>query len=253
MTVASLASGYHDQAMGIRAAAIKDFAGLWSLLDVKDLDGSFTSYATAIQYLIESHSRRVAQSANQFYQEVRSLEGVSESWTPAFFEQTVANAMLESLYFTGPVQVKKALKAGLSLERALANAFVASAGSISRQILNGGRNQIINNVTNDKQAVGWYRIAHGNSCAFCLMLASRGAVYKTEWSADFQAHDHCACDAAPVFSYKEPDHHIGAKARELWKNKTYDGERKTTSKNDISNRELNAFRRALYAYNNESR
>jgi len=39
-------------------------------------------------------------------------------------------------------------------------------------------------------------VTSANPCDFCLMLESRGAVYK-EWTVDFQAHDSCACTAAP--------------------------------------------------------
>jgi hypothetical protein len=32
-----------------------------------------------------------------------------------------------------------------------------------------------------------------------LTLAARGPVYKSEQSADFQAHDHCGCAAEPFY------------------------------------------------------
>jgi hypothetical protein len=46
--------------------------------------------------------------------------------------------------------------------------------------------------------VGWQRVASDNACAFCEMLAARGAVYSEE-SADFEAHDGCTCTVEPVW------------------------------------------------------
>jgi hypothetical protein len=43
----------------------------------------------------------------------------------------------------------------------------------------------------------------GHPCAFCAMLESRGAIYKTERTAAFQAHNHCACVPVPVFTKED--------------------------------------------------
>src|SRR5699024_7979625 len=37
----------------------------------------------------------------------------------------------------------------------------------------------------DPSSVGWQRLAYAGACAFCRMLAGRGAVYKTNASASF--------------------------------------------------------------------
>lgn len=42
--------------------------------------------------------------------------------------------------------------------------------------------------------LGWARVLVGEvNCAFCAMLASRGAVYKSEKTAGFEAHGKCDC------------------------------------------------------------
>ena len=40
------------------------------------------------------------------------------------------------------------------------------------------------------------RVLGGEGCEFCQMLAGRGAVYSAE-TADFEAHDKCACTPEP--------------------------------------------------------
>ncbi len=59
------------------------------------------------------------------------------------------------------------------------------------------RDTITTNRRRDPAAVGWRRVAVGG-CAFCRMLADRGAVYRDE-TARFASHTHCHCTAQPVF------------------------------------------------------
>jgi hypothetical protein len=67
-------------------------------------------------------------------------------------------------------------------------------------VLDLGRDSIIDSVHKDTQAEAWARVTEPKPCAFCALLATRGAVYKSEKSAEFEAHDHCRCHAQPVFT-----------------------------------------------------
>lgn len=60
------------------------------------------------------------------------------------------------------------------------------------------RDTILENQKRDPAAVGWRRIASGDGCKLCQLLASRGAVYR-ESTARFATHSNCRCTAAPVF------------------------------------------------------
>ena len=63
---------------------------------------------------------------------------------------------------------------------------------------------IMKNVGRDKRkGVKFARVTSGrNTCAFCLMLASRGAIYHTRQSAGElgQYHRHCSCKIVPCYS-----------------------------------------------------
>jgi hypothetical protein len=61
------------------------------------------------------------------------------------------------------------------------------------------RDTILTNRRRDPSAVGWRRVARGESCKFCHMLADRGAVYLDK-TVRFAAHTSCKCTAQPVFS-----------------------------------------------------
>ncbi|MFD5137459.1 hypothetical protein ACFWMX_14655 [Streptomyces sp. NPDC058378] len=61
-----------------------------------------------------------------------------------------------------------------------------------------GRGTVQAAVRQDRQATAWARAAALGACAFCKLLATRGAVYKQD-TADFRAHDGCHCGVVPVF------------------------------------------------------
>ena len=71
----------------------------------------------------------------------------------------------------------------------------------------GGREGIVDAARHDSLALGYARITTGEKdCAFCLMLVSRGPVYKTASTALLRDgtsepyHDNCDCIAVPVFN-----------------------------------------------------
>jgi hypothetical protein len=57
------------------------------------------------------------------------------------------------------------------------------SGGLQRVISNAARDTITNNVAKDPVQVGYARFPQAGCCAFCAMLAGRGAVYNTAASA----------------------------------------------------------------------
>lgn len=68
-----------------------------------------------------------------------------------------------------------------------------------KEIARGFRDSILGNARQDEDAIGWSRIARAGACRFCLMLADKGAVYRSESTAIFGAHTDCHCAARPAF------------------------------------------------------
>ena len=69
-----------------------------------------------------------------------------------------------------------------------------------------GRDAIVDAARHDRRALGYARATVGlENCAFCLMLVSRGPVYKDQNSALLRDgafepyHDRCDCIAVPVY------------------------------------------------------
>lgn len=57
---------------------------------------------------------------------------------------------------------------------------------------------VTDNTAKDDAAVGWSRHTRPDGCAFCRMLAGRGAVYKQS-TVRFASHGNCHCTARPEF------------------------------------------------------
>lgn len=71
-------------------------------------------------------------------------------------------------------------------------------GGLQRDISDMHRQTIVNSSVDDKAAMGWHRVGHGDFCDFCRMLIDRGNVY-TDKTVEFRSHDWCECSADPEF------------------------------------------------------
>lgn len=115
---------------------------------------------------------------------------------------------------------------------------IETAAAVVRHTEQAGREGMISMVQADDDALGWARVARGgHTCAFCLLLVSRGPVYKSEATGAFRSHAACDCVVTPVYDRKNwPGREQYLAAERLYIEATA-GE---TDK-------LNAFRRAVSA------
>lgn len=146
--------------------------------------------------------------------------------------------------------------------------MVEAALRVAKEVENGGRRMALNAVRGEKRRVGFARVATGReTCAFCLMLVSRGPVYKSELKAGAKHegaaeimetkndisdeelddlmtrwHPGCDCKVVPVF---DENNWVGRddflRMEEIWKKETKGFAGARFTKND----KLNAFRRAI--------
>lgn len=73
------------------------------------------------------------------------------------------------------------------------------AALAQKEIARGYRDTITGNTRQDGEAIGWSRVARPGACKFCLMLADKGAFYRSKSTAIFAAHKSCHCAARPEF------------------------------------------------------
>nr|WSZ97266.1 hypothetical protein OH820_17820 [Streptomyces sp. NBC_00857] len=181
-----------------------------------------------------------------------------------------------SLVVTGPVHARQRLTqaergtdsgrlddAGFldELDALMRDAGATSAAAADREVLRGGRDLLHRASAADQRTVGWARVTDTNPCAWCAMLASRGAVYRSRDAAQIKGragrrlppvdpedlekyHDLCHCQVVPIYSRTDWLPEQGRTFRELWDQAT---------EGQTGQDAINAYRRAIEARRRRAR
>lgn len=189
----------------VAADLTRKLLDIWPLLDISDLDRTLVRWLDVAQTLVAASYDDSAQLGLAFYDELRHTAGVGRIGLAGPPPLSIER-LRTSLTVTGPV----ALRRGQAAEVAMAG----SAAAGTRLGLAGGRDAITTAMGADPQVVGYRRTVAPMCCAFCAMLASRGAVYSAR-SVTFQAHDRCMCQPEPVWERTPPTTDERA-FRDLW-------------------------------------
>lgn len=88
---------------------------------------------------------------------------------------------------------------GESTDSGLAGAQSRLGEVVDRNVRQAGRDTLVSNANRDRRAKGWAIVPSGTACAYCVMLASRGATYTSEDTAESSVHAHCSCEVVPDF------------------------------------------------------
>lgn len=187
----------------LSALVAQAIAQAWfRLFDPHDLRGSRQRLVVATQVIVEHYGRGASTAALTHYRNERRAQGANgpaPSLRPA---PPQAQAQVEAT-------VDKVLQPlyGPASEVGIENAQHALESEAEQMVLDQSRDTIIGAVHEDREARAWARITEPGACSFCRLLATRGAVYKTEASADFRAHvkqpngsgGTCRCHVEPAF------------------------------------------------------
>ena len=210
-------TGQHRRAQQVvRADQVRDTLSLWSMLDVGDIDARRGPWVEAMILSVREHHRESSALAGAYYRTFTAAE-LDELRDIGRIRPTLdVDRLRGNLEITGPIRFKSLVGRGYEPSRAGRVAQVAAAGAASRFALNGGRDELLGQVRQDRRALGWQRVGAEAPCAFCLMLISRGPVYKGQSTADFESHDNCQCAAEPVMSEAAAWTSQAEQARATW-------------------------------------
>lgn len=246
--------------MGVRSKMLVNLLKLWPLLDVRRLDATAPEWLRLSTLTIAEHRRESARLAAAYYEQLRAAELPDEEpyrarWLDSVPETAADDAIRQSLIVTGPVSVKKASArlAGLAelgesevaerkLEKIRETALTQVEGAAVRHVLDGGRELLREEATQDRVALAFARVSDGNPCYFCALMISRGFVFRTEDAAGRRAntatksrrgpreafvgdglykfHDHCACTVEPLFTQDTPAPDQAKKYAEIYRDAT---------------------------------
>lgn len=193
-------------------------ARLWPHLDLTNLRESLPAFKAAVAVDVQRHAAAAAAEAARQYKAQRIAAGVGAGFTPVPADPPPLAQIAQAVdWAVGPLwdsavalQALDAAPAETAevASSAIADAKARLAAAAEKLVLDAGHDTIVDNVGRDRKAKGWARIAEPGCCSFCAMLASRGAVYSSEKSADFRAHDHDRCHVEPVWNAYEPSAQI---------------------------------------------
>lgn len=187
---------YRRQSLALRAQTLRDLQKLWPALDFHDLEHTYLAWFTGASTLIQRDRSRAAGLASLYLRAHRVAAGVAGVPRVHLAGPAPAGQLATSLLVTTVVAIKRSVSAGKLAEQAMADAFVQSSGSATRLVLAAGRETVTETTKADPHTAGWQRVTSGTGCAFCR---ERAGISITS-DVVFEAHDHCACSAEPVYS-----------------------------------------------------
>lgn len=240
---AALTRSHRRQQTALRAATLRDLMTLWRTVDPTDLSATIGRFAAAAAVLVRARHRDSAGLAARYFTAFRTAEGIGGRADVRLAEQLAAEAAVEALRGAALSGIIKARRAGFSPQAAAQNGLVKTSGQAASLVLNGSRETVIGSAARDSRAERWQRVTSDSPCAFCAMLASRGAVFRAEASADFEAHDHCSCSVEVAYEGSQPPE-SSRRWAEQWKAAQRDARAAGELKRGTGNDALNAFRRA---------
>lgn len=177
-------SDLREAVAGLTKHADRDLAKLWQ--QVSDAAQARTALNDILPDLVATYGAAASALAADWYDELRDKVGPRRAFAaiPADIRDPGVPALV------GWATTKATDLEGLQ---------GLIAGGVQKRIANFSRLTVMESSIADPAAHGWQRVGVGECrTGFCDMLIGRGAVY-SEASADFAAHDHCKCTAAPAF------------------------------------------------------
>lgn len=202
----------HQQAIiDLTTLAQAELVATWRTVDLASPTEAAEATRDVLPVVVAAYSLAGATLAADFYESVREAAGVPGAFVADLFDQ-VAPERIDALIGWGlqplvsprapSVLVEPTPDPDLALSRL--------SGGLQRIVANADRDTIAGNVERDPADARWARHASANACAFCALMATRDAVYRTEAAAlrvtearsgkqklGEKYHDDCRCTAVP--------------------------------------------------------
>lgn len=184
---------FADANRDIRTLVTAALERLWQSLNTLDANATRDFLLDAVPLLVEEYGGISATVAADFYDALRDDATVSSRFTASVVSADLTELAGQIRWSIGPL-----FSATPDPDAAL--------GRLSQKVdeftLQYGRDTIAANSSRDPAKPRWARVPMGDTCAFCISLASRGAVYVSYESARYKGSGsgkyHGDCDCQPV-------------------------------------------------------
>lgn len=196
MATAAQVEAFRRNSNGLVSLAQSDLRAFWSALD---LAGNPLLVRAALEEfmpdLVDSYGSTAALLGADFYDESRGRAPSAARFQAILSEPPdISQAQAVSRWGLGPL---------FQSEPDAPQALLDLLGATQRLVLQSARGTIFNSAARDSVQTGFARIPRGlETCHFCTMIASRGAVYYTAETAgqSNEWHNDCDCVIAPISS-----------------------------------------------------
>lgn len=203
---------YQQGQVALASLALPLLNRAWLLFDPAHLDESVQRFWDAVQSVVDYYGKAAAAAALQRFKEQRVAAGVAGR-APSVPLPQLPDAFVQQL-------VADAGSIALGGDQQAASDYLDSG--VQQLIQESARRATMGAAELDREARGWVRVPNEDACSFCMMLALRGPVYKSD-TVKFRAHHKqpngsggdCKCTAEPVFGHWEPTAKVRA-AQKLW-------------------------------------
>lgn len=197
---ATAVRNYRESQKNLSRLAERDLRAFWASLDHFNPLQAVAALEAFLPEVIAAYGDVGAAAAADYYMEIREESGVAKAHrvqvaSPTPREQSV----ISTKWAVGPI---------FSQEPNPIAALTNLIDITDRLIKKPGRDTLVTNIQRDPVRARYARVPTGaETCTFCLMLASRGADYLTEASAEAATkyHNLCNCVVTPVWSDDDYD------------------------------------------------
>ena len=176
-----------------------ELAAFFASLNLNRPEASRDALVQFVPLLVAQYGDVAGAMAAEFYEEMRAASGAAGSFTVLGAEGVPVEAVeAKTRYLAGHLWTP-------TPEAMLGGLLVAA----DKYVKQPGRSTIAANAR--REGVRWARVPTGSkTCSFCLVLASRDAVYESKQSAGGPGHRfHGDCDCQPVRIGKASDYPEG--------------------------------------------
>lgn len=167
---------------------------LWKRLPLDDLGTLEDALYQLYPRLVEESAEVASSAALEWYEKQREIEGVAKPYSPTMPSGLVDQDDAEKIVGA----TIRELREGVDGAKALARLTNGARKLIS----DSGRATMHHAATGDPKRTRFARVPTGaETCAWCMLWASRGFIYRTEASAQFtRSHFKCDCQIVPSWS-----------------------------------------------------
>jgi hypothetical protein len=193
-----LAREHYAERQDIAGEVVDAGLGMWQQVQPADLTASWSRFVARLAVVLRGGQLAAAASADEFADGVLEEQGArprraGRTRAGAFSGIASNGRDLDSLLLNPVIAAKVAIRKGNSLDRALGSGRASLAMVLRTQVADAGR--VADGVAiAARPRTTWTRMAVGDSCPRCILLAGR--VYR--YSEGFLRHPLCDCVHIPT-------------------------------------------------------